>query len=341
MSSLGMAICVLSDFLGGLLFALFAYALLFKRSWWGVLLGSLCLAGSILVRPTFVFLVPIMPFVAYLAGRFAGRKLRLSHIGVYLAAGLLGILVNDGQERVFQDRLTPPGQNPPFRVGHIRLILGEHFHRDMTAEQWWAEYNRRLSREAGAPYDRLPRGQMVQAAVGLLKEEILAQPMRFAKGCAVNFLKYMFCPVDSLAACASRSFNSPMAPMGALRLALTLLWLPLWLVCLIPQRLPRQRSLYWLAMLCLLAIVALSASGRRRGGAIPVPRAVPDDGRGRRERHGGQRCMAKAVRAGSRTAQRRPKTSLECRRRLKLKSGRADRKSVNAKHCTIGNGPRK
>ena len=114
MSSLGMAICVLSDFLGGLLFALFAYALLFKRSWWGVLLGSLCLAGSILVRPTFVFLVPIMPFVAYLAGRFAGRKLRLSHIGVYLAAGLLGILVNDGQERVFQDRLTPPGQKPAF-----------------------------------------------------------------------------------------------------------------------------------------------------------------------------------------------------------------------------------
>ena len=111
---------------------------------------------------------------------------------------------------------------------------------------------------------------MVQAAVGLLKEEILAQPMRFAKGCAVNFLKYMFCPVDSLAACASRSFNSPMAPMGAPRLALTLLWLPLWLVCLIPQRLPRQRSLYWLAMLCLLAIVALSAPVGA-GGAIPVP----------------------------------------------------------------------
>jgi hypothetical protein len=259
-AAMGMAIYVLSDFLGGLLFALFIYILLLKRSWTGALLGGLCLALCILVRPTFMFLVPLLPVLGYLAGRFAAPKLRLAHLGVYLAAGILALTVNYAQARAYQDTLTPPGRLPPFLVGHIRLILGEHFYQDLKEEQWREDvYPKLISQVAGHPYDSLTRGQQEQAAKELLKKEILSKPARFAKGCAVNFLKYLFGPVESIPQYASSYCGSPMAERGAGRMALTLLCLPLWLVCLVPPRLRTHRSLYYLAMLCLLAILALSA----------------------------------------------------------------------------------
>ncbi len=273
-AGLGMAIYVLSDFLGGFLFALFAYALLLKRSWTGALLGGLCLALCIVVRPAFMFLVPLMPVIAYLAGKFAARKLPLAHLGVYLAAGTLALTVNYAQERALRDSVTPPGHPLPFMVGHIRIILYKDFHQDLTDDQWRKEYARRISQVGGRPYDLLTRVQQERAARELLKKEILGQPARFIQNYTVNFLKYLFCPVESIAQCASNYYNTPMMETGVLRWALTIFWLPLWVACMIPPRQPKHRGLYYLAMLCLLSIVAMSALSGGAGERYRFPALV-------------------------------------------------------------------
>ena len=75
----------------------------------GALLGGLCLALCIVVRPAFMFLVPLMPVIAYLAGKFAARKLPLAHLGVYLGGGNIG---PDGELR---PGAGPAGQRDPAR----------------------------------------------------------------------------------------------------------------------------------------------------------------------------------------------------------------------------------
>jgi hypothetical protein len=271
-AGLGMAIWMISDLLGGFLFALFVYMILLKRSWTGALLGGLCTALCILVRPTFMFMVPVMPVMAYLAGKFAAQKLRPAHLGVYMAAGALALLANYAQSRVYQDTVTPPGHDPEFLVGHIRLILGKHFHQDLSEPQWRAEYQSRIAQVGGRPYDQLTRGQQERAAKELLKREVFNQPMRYAKGYAVGFLKYLFCPVEAIAQSASDYCGWPIT--DAWRGVLTLLWLPLWLVCLIPPRLPEHRSLYYFAMLCLLAILGLSAMYAGAGERMRFPALI-------------------------------------------------------------------
>jgi 4-amino-4-deoxy-L-arabinose transferase-like glycosyltransferase len=92
-AGMGMATYLLTDFLASFLFGVFLYGMLFWRSRSSVLLSGTSLALATLTRPTFIFIPFLLPFAAYLIGRFTSKVPR-SHLVSFILFSFIATCIS-------------------------------------------------------------------------------------------------------------------------------------------------------------------------------------------------------------------------------------------------------
>ena len=136
----------------------------------------------------------------------------------------------------------------------------------------WTSSGRR-SHSAGRPYGELTRAEQERVARGILFEKASARPGALVLAWSKNFIKYLFVPIENPALLASVALGATETDYDAVRPILFVLFLPLWLLVLVPPRgQSRGYMAYYMAVLLVLAyVLALSALAGESGERMRFP----------------------------------------------------------------------
>lgn len=252
-AGMGLALWILTDFQAGLLFGLFIYCLLFKRSWPWVIVGGLAIGMATLTRPTFTAFAVLIPVAALLARRFTS-KVPWSQVAVYVLCSLLACGINSVQ--TYRSRNVTGSDS--FTVFHMLCVP---FYNHIDGEEtdlvaYKAKFQREIAERAGRPYSELTRAEKEPLARQWMTEKIMAHPGRFVLGCTKSFLKYLFVPIERPADVATATLISEDQYYAVLRPILFGLCLPLWILSIFPPLgHPRRYMFYYLIVVVLVLYV--------------------------------------------------------------------------------------
>ena len=171
LAGLGLAVFALTDFLAGVLFALFLDGLICKRRWPSVALAGTCLFCATLIRPTFNYFPLLIPLAGYFAGRFSS-KLPIRQMGFYLVCGIAAAAVSASFDYRDRNDLDSSG----FPVGHTYYVIRHLFCSEMDDQAFAKVYWERLAAECGKPVESATRGERDRAAWKLLLAYMREQP---------------------------------------------------------------------------------------------------------------------------------------------------------------------
>jgi hypothetical protein len=252
----------MSDFQAGLLFAIVMYCLVCRKGRWDTAVGGLAACCLILTRPSFSAL-PVLLLVCALVLRRSAWRIPVAQLIFYIAFSAFGLGVNWHM----QSRGASDLQNG-YVTDFAAVVAHKRFHPAGEATEAW--FYREGAAIAGRPWEELTRRERDAYALRSLAQHVRRQPLRLAIGWTVTFVKYTFAPLESAVdrLLSILSFDYP----TWLRVSLTALFLPLWLMMLLPPLLDRRFLPYYYAVVALFVYeVGVSALDSAQGERIRFP----------------------------------------------------------------------
>jgi hypothetical protein len=130
-----------------------------------------------------------------------------------------------------------------------------------------------ISRRAGQSYDSLSKTDQQKIANEIFAEQLKLHPREILLLATKTFVKYLFGPVESLLPRIVAWMADESAYQRYVRPLLALIFLPIWILCLVPpvQRLPHRRSYYALVVLFWFYLAGITALNPRQGERIRFP----------------------------------------------------------------------
>ncbi|MCD6364479.1 MAG: hypothetical protein J7M14_01255 [Planctomycetes bacterium] len=263
-AGVGQALFLLSDFLNGVLFGVFFYGLVLKRTWPWALVSGACLLGALITRPTFVLFIPLLPLAVFLAGRVKGG-FRRSHVAAIIALAMLGCGINVVQQRVHRDSIRMDGPLGVSRtpLTHHLYYIYKLFHRNLKYPEVLESFRQEVAGRAGHPYEQLTRCQREQYACTVTLDDARRHPRRYLVHYVVQATRLAGTGFDGPMDLVRVNKENPWRT-GYLRFrraALLPAWGVLWALCLFPpiRRTRRFKAYYLLATGILVYLVLISA----------------------------------------------------------------------------------
>lgn len=262
LAGFGAAIWLMSDFQAGLLFAIAMYCLMYRKEMWGTAVGGLAACGLLLTRPTFSAF-PVLLLVCALVLRRSAWRISVAQLVFYIAFSVLGLGVN----WYMQSRGANDLQNG-YLAKFAAAVADKRFRpAGETTDTWFYQEGAAI---AGRPWEELTRRERDASALRALEQHVRRQPVRFAIGWTVAFVKYTFVPLENAVGSVA-SVLSLQYPTW-LRVFLAALFLPLWLLMLSPPLGNRRFLPYYYAVVVLFVYeVGASALDRAQGERIRFP----------------------------------------------------------------------
>jgi len=265
----GLALNLLTDFLASFLFGVFLYGLLYWRSWRGTILSGTALAWATMVRPTFVFVPLLLLPAVYLINRCSAR-LRWSQLLTLSLVAAAGTGVNVWYQVSYNNYFGPSpivAQNVE-RVLYMAIAEGQ-----IDRIEHLKSFESEVSRRAGQSYDSLSKTDQQKIANEIFAEQLKLHPREILLLATKTFVKYLFCPVESLLPRIVAWMADASAYQRYVRPLLALIFLPIWILCLVPpvQGLPHRRSYYALVVLFWFYLAGITALNPRQGERIRFP----------------------------------------------------------------------
>jgi hypothetical protein len=262
LGGLGTALWLMSDFQAGLLFAIAMYCLVCRKGRWGTTVGGLAACCLILTRPSFSAL-PVLLLVCALVLRRSAWRIPVAQLIFYITFSALGLGVNWYR----QTKSASDLQNGYLAKFADAVAVKKFRPAGETTDAWFYQEGAAI---AGRPWDDLTRRERDDYALRALAQHVRRQPVRFAIGSAVTFVKYTFVPLEN-AVGSVFSVLSLRYPTW-LRVLLAALFLPLWLLMLIPPLRDRRFLPYYFAVVVLFVYeVGVSALDSAQGERIRFP----------------------------------------------------------------------
>ena len=259
-AGLGMALFLMTDFLGAAFFAVFLYGMLFWRTRAAVLLSASCLALATLTRPAFTLIPVFLPAFAYLIGRVTTRVPPL-HVLVFAAFSISATGISVIYQYTYNGYLGPS----PILINSYRETVYYGIEKGKGSDSEYAaftkRFERRIEQRAGRPYATLSPSDKEDYAKAIFREEAADHPGAVVAHVARNFVKYMFVPVESMVMRLTFFYVSEHAFLTYVRPILGLVFLPMWLLSLAPPIHGSQshKAYYALMLLCVMCLVGLGA----------------------------------------------------------------------------------
>jgi hypothetical protein len=271
-AALGMALILMSDFLGAVFFGMFLYGMLFWRSRTGVALCGGSLAFATLTRPTFTFFPLVIPFLAWLVGRCTAKLSRrdlIFYMGCSLAATGLSVMYQYSYSRYMG---PSPNLITPIQETIYHGVV-ERQAPSSDIDSFKKQFEQEVEKRAGRTYSTLSPTEREMYAKSIFREEFAAHPTEIMANFVSNFIKYIFVPVEFNVNRLTAMYFGDKAYFDYLRPILGLICLPLWILSLIPPiGAPKSHKMFYLIVTtCLLYIVGLSAIGSGAGERYRFP----------------------------------------------------------------------
>ncbi len=267
-AGLGMAVCVLSDFLAAFCFAVFLYGLLFWHTRGLLAFAGAGLALATLVRPTFTLVAVLVPVLASVV-RFCTRPLPLRHA----LALILWSVGATGASLAYQYGVN--GYVGPSAIVTQNLQRVLFFTRDdesVSIEAHVEAFEAEVARRAERPFDDLSWSEQEAYARELLAEHARTHSGAIVALAATSFVKYVFAPVETLVARLTGAVASEELYGRYFRPAIALFCMPVWVLALVPPRGPTARRAFYLLALLLLAYLAgITALNPQQGERVRFP----------------------------------------------------------------------
>jgi len=269
-AGLGMALFLMTDFMAAVWFGMFVYGFLFWRSRTGLVMAGVGLALATLTRPTFTFVPLLLPLAAYLAGRVSSKV----PFGAVVAIAGLGLAAT-GASIAYQytfDRYLGPS---PVLLRNVEdsLYHSEIEGSGMTLTDYQRQFEQRTADAAGKDFSELSPRERDLIAGTVLREAMVAHPVKLTLHWGMNFLKYLLVPVESTILRMITRNHSFETYNGVIRPLLLLICLPLWVFALAPpiNGSQRERMYHWFMLLCVTYVIAVSSVASGAGERMRFP----------------------------------------------------------------------
>ncbi len=268
-AGVGMALYVLSDFLAAFLFGVFLYGMLFWRNRSSVLVSGPSLVFATLTRPTFTFIPLLLPMAAYLVGRFSSKVPRY-HLVMFTVLSIAATSISVTYQYTADGYLGPS----PILVQAVQDSIYVALMEDqVTRNEYMTEFEAEVGRQAGRPFVTLSRGEQEKYSRQIFLAALISHPRQIILSLVKNLVKYIFVPVESVVQRLTARFLSEQTYMTYGRPILALLWLPMWLLSLIPPigSPKRYRMYYLLVMMFLFYVLSVNIMAPRAGERYRFP----------------------------------------------------------------------
>jgi hypothetical protein len=266
---MGMALYLLTDFLASFFFGIFLYGMLFWRSRSSVTLSGTSLAFATLTRPTFTLIPLLLPFAAYLIGRFTS-KVPLYHITVFIISSLLATCFSVAYQYAFENYIGP---SPVLTQNYQRIIYFSLEQKHVTEDDFIKMFEADIERRSGQPFGMLSRSDEEKYARQIFINALISHPGQVIFYLVKNFVKYIFAPVESLIARLTVLYISEETYFTYIRLIIGLLCLPIWLLSLTPPVGSSKgcKIYYLLLMMLLFYVLGITAITPLQGERMRLP----------------------------------------------------------------------
>ena len=268
-ASLGMALYLLTDFLASFLFGVFLYGFIFCRSRSSVLLSGTSLALATLTRPAFTFIPFLLPFVAYIIGKFTS-KLPRKHLAVFMLCSFIGTGISVIYQYTADGYIGPASMLTQSIARTMYFSLKEN---RLIESDYIREFEREIERRAGQSFVKLSRSDHEKYAKEMFFEALISYPRQVIFYLIKNVIKHIFVPIEASTRELTVFYMSEQVYLTYIRPILGLLCLPIWLLSLSPPiGLPKKYKMYYLLVLILLFyMVGMSAMSPLAGERMRFP----------------------------------------------------------------------
>jgi hypothetical protein len=269
-AGLGMALFLMTDFMAAVWFGMFVYGFLFWRSRTGLVMAGVGLALATLTRPTFTFVPLLLPLAAYLAARVSS-KVPFDAVVAIAGLGLAATGASIAYQYTFDRYLGPS----PVLLRNVEdsLYNSEIEGSGMTLTDYQRQFEQRTADAAGKDFSELSPRERDLIAGKVLREAMIAHPVKLTLHWGMNFLKYLLVPVESTILRMITRNHSFETYNGVIRPLLLLICLPLWVFALAPpiNGSQRERMYHWLMLLCVTYVIAVSSVASGAGERMRFP----------------------------------------------------------------------
>jgi hypothetical protein len=300
---LGHALFIMSDLLGAFLWLGMVYAVLTRGGWRWALASCLCSMAAVLVRPSFGPVLATIPVLIWAARKLSPRPTSWLAAVLLLAFGVGGWAMNARQESLHRDTVAQ-GLGEPFLAPHLALALQSNLYGTTDWDVYVPQFQQAVATAGNKPFDQMTRGEQDRYAKQVFLAEAKEHTGALGMAYVRNFAKYLLAPPETLSGNIAWLLDRrDDYDRGVVRLALTILWAPLWVAALFPSGASSARRRLYALMLTSLALLLLPAALVGGGGdriklpvyGLIVPMAAANlhamiirIGRGRRRRLCGQ-----------------------------------------------------
>jgi hypothetical protein len=270
LAGLGMSLYLLSDLLASFFFGVFLYGFLYWRSWKGTLVAATALAMATFVRPTFVLLPALLPAAAYLVRR-CGSAIPWPQVLILILVSSSGSVLNTWYQQRYNGYFGP---SPIVAQNLARVLYAATAKDSRDPEEFLKAFESESSRKmGGVPYESLSATQRESAARAIFVEQFKVHAPGIVMLTGTTFVKYLLVPVESIVARLTALATSEATYERYIRPFVTLLCLPIWILCLIPPRgQPVQRRWYYcLILLMWVYLAGITALNPAQGERIRFP----------------------------------------------------------------------
>lgn len=271
-AGLGMALYLMTDFLAAACFGVFIYGLFFWRSRQSLLLSGVCLGLATIIRPAFTLIPVLLPALAYLTGRITSHVPRF-HVLAFAACSLIATSVSVAYQYAFNGYFGPS----PVLILPIQEMIYDRIVQPAAPGLEYSvfrkQFHDQIGIRAGRPFNAMLPGEQEKYAKEIFREQAIEHPTAIFVSLSVNFLKYLFTPVESIMMRFARLRLDEQEYASYVRPFIIALCMPIWFLAFLPPfGSSRDHKIYYLFFAgVLLCTVGLAAITRGSGERIRFP----------------------------------------------------------------------